>query len=57
MENLVITGKIKEHETEVDTEKRSWMAFVEDNKDIFMDVGDRTRCRNMISNRFRHGTG
>lgn len=61
MENLVTTGKIpgkrdrgRQREKILDGVCR-WLR-VRDNKDIFRDVRDRTRWRNMIDNAFRQGT-
>jgi hypothetical protein len=58
MENLV---KFKEKERGRQREKIldgvcRWLG-VKDNKDIFRDVHDRTRWRNMIASAFRQGTG
>jgi hypothetical protein len=61
MENLVTTGKIpgkrdrgRQREKILDGVCR-WLG-VKDNKDIFSDVRDRTRWRNMIAIAFRQGT-
>jgi hypothetical protein len=53
--------KFKEKETGRQREKIldgvcRWLG-VKDNKDIFRNVRDRTRWRNMVGNTFRHGTG
>lgn len=60
--NLVTTGKFKgirdrgrQIEKIVNGVCR-WLS-VKDNKDIFRDVRDRTRWRNMIVNAFRQGRG
>jgi hypothetical protein len=62
MENLVTTGKIpgkidrgRQRENILDGICR-WLG-VKDNKDIFREVRDRTRGRNMIANAFKQGTG
>jgi hypothetical protein len=60
MGNVADTGKIsrkrdkgRQREKILDIVCR-WPG-VEDNKDIFRDVRDRTRWRNMIANAFRQG--
>jgi hypothetical protein len=62
IENLVTTGKIqgkrdrgRQKENILDGVCR-WLG-VKDNKDIFRDVRERTRFRNMIAKACRHGTG
>jgi hypothetical protein len=61
MENLVTTGKIlgkRDRGRQIETILDGvciWLG-VKDNKDIFRDVRDRTRWRNIIDNAFRQGT-
>ena len=61
MENLVTTDKIQgkrgRHREKIVDGVCRWLC-VEDNKDIYRDVRDRTRLRrrNMTSNAFRQGT-
>jgi hypothetical protein len=62
MENLVTTGKIQgirdrgRQRKKINDGVCRWLG-VKDNKDIFRDVRDRTKWRNMIANAFRQGTG
>jgi hypothetical protein len=62
MENLVTTVKIQGKRDRGRLRERilegvcRWLG-VKDNKDIFRDVRDRTRWRNMIANPCRQGTG
>ena len=61
IENLVTTGKIPgkrdrgRQREKILVDVCRWLG-VKDNQDIFRDVRDRTRWRNMIDNAFRQGT-
>jgi hypothetical protein len=62
MENLVTTCKIQGKRDRGRQREKilvgvcRWLG-VKDNKDIFRDMHNRTRWRNMIANAFRQGTG